>query len=59
VPCVQLAEQASIAAPLHRAFAEILGVLLGIDPWHCGPTLADMDLAGAPDAVVRRALGVS
>ena len=57
VPCVQLAEQAGIAVPLHRAFAEILGVLLGIDAWQCGPTLADMDLAGTPAAVVQRALG--
>ena len=30
VPCVQLADQAGIAVPLHRAFAEILGVLLGV-----------------------------
>jgi opine dehydrogenase len=57
VPCVQLAEQAGIAAPLHRAFAEILGVLLGVDPWKCGPSLADMDLAGTPKAVKKRALG--
>lgn len=57
VPCVQLAEQAGIAVPLHRAFAEILGVLLGVDPWKCGPSLADMDLAGTPDAVKKRALG--
>ena len=42
---------------LHRAFAEILGVLLGIDAWHCGPSLADMDLAGAPAEVMQRALG--
>jgi opine dehydrogenase len=57
VPCVQLAEQAGIAAPLHRAFAEILGVLLGVDPWTCGPSLADMDLAGTPESVKRRMLG--
>jgi len=57
VPCVQLAEQAGIAVPLHRAFAEILGVLLGVDPWQCGPSLADMDLAGPPEAVKRRVLG--
>jgi len=43
--------------PLHRAFAEILGVLLGVDPWQWGPSLADMDLAGAPDAVKKRMLG--
>jgi hypothetical protein len=36
LPCVQLADQAGIAVPLHRAFAEILGVLLGVDPWKCG-----------------------
>src|SRR5215510_3906566 len=35
VPCVQLADQAGIAVPLHRAFAEIIGVLLGVDPWKC------------------------
>lgn len=57
VPCVQLAEQAGIVVPLHRAFAEILGVLLGVDPWTWGPTLADMDLAGAPGAVRQRILG--
>ena len=57
VPCVQLAEQAGIAVPLHRAFAEILGVLLGVDPWQCGPSLADMDLAGSPQAVKKRMLG--
>jgi opine dehydrogenase len=58
VPCVQFAEQAGIAVPLHRAFAEILGVLLGVDPWQCGPSLADMDLEGPPDAVKRRVLGL-
>ena len=57
VPCVQLAEQAGIAVPLHRAFAEILGVLLGVDAWNCGPSLADMDLAGTPEAVKKKALG--
>jgi len=57
VPCVQLAEQARIAVPLHRAVAEILGVLLGVDPWTCGPSLAAMDLAGTPEAVKKRALG--
>ena len=57
VPCAQLAEQASIAAPLHRAFAEILGVLLGVNPWQWGPSLADMDLDGAPDVVKKRVLG--
>ena len=59
VPCVQLADQAGIAVPLHRAFAEILGVLLGVDPWQCGPSLADMDLEGTPEAVTKRMLGSS
>lgn len=57
VPCVQLAEQAGIAVPLHRAFAEILGALLGVDPWLCGPSLADMDLDGTPETVKKRVLG--
>jgi opine dehydrogenase len=57
VPCVQLAEQAGIATPLHRSFAEILAVLLGLDPWNCGPSLGDMDLAGTPADVKKRALG--
>jgi opine dehydrogenase len=57
VPCVQLAEQAGVAAPLHRGFAEILGVLLGVDPWKCGPSLADMDLRGSPEAVKKRVVG--
>ena len=57
VPCVQLADQAGIAVPLHRAFAEILGVLLGVDPWKCGPSLTDMDLQGSPEAVRKRMLG--
>jgi hypothetical protein len=55
---VQLADQAGIAVPLHRAFAEILGVLLGVDPWRCGPSLADMDLQGSPEAVKKRVLGL-
>jgi hypothetical protein len=58
VPCVQLADQAGIPAPLHRAFAEILGVLLGVDPWKCGPSLADMDLQGTPESVKKRVLGI-
>jgi len=57
VPCVQLAEQAGIAVPLHRAFAEIFGVLLGVDPWKWGPSLADMDLQGSPETVRKRVLG--
>lgn len=57
VPCVQLAEQAGIAVPLHRAFAQVFGVLLGVDPWRCGPSLADMDLQGSPEVVRKRALG--
>jgi opine dehydrogenase len=58
VPCVRLAEQAGIAVPLHRGFADILGVLLGVDPWTCGPSLEDMDLGGTPEAVTKRALGL-
>jgi opine dehydrogenase len=57
VPCVQLADQGRIAVPLHRGFAEILGVLLGVDPWKCGPSLADMDLEGSTAAVKKRMLG--
>ena len=57
VPCVQLAEQAGIAVPLHRAFAEIFGALLGVDPWTRGPSLKDMDLEGTPAAVKQRVLG--
>jgi opine dehydrogenase len=57
VPCVQLGRQAGIAVPLHRAFAEILGVLLGVDPWKCGPSLADMDLEGTAESVKQRMLG--
>jgi len=57
VPCVQLADQAGIAVPLHHAFAQIFGVLLGVDPWKCGPSLTDMDLQGSPEAVKRRVLG--
>jgi opine dehydrogenase len=59
VPCVQLAEQAGIAVPLHRSFAEILGVLLGVNPWKWGPSLADMDLAGTLAAVKQRMLGAA
>jgi len=54
VPLVFLAEQARIDVPLHRACAEVLGVLLKIDPWKSGPTLADMDLEGTPAEVMRR-----
>ncbi len=43
--------------PLHRSFAEILGVLLGVDPWRWGPSLADMDLVGTPAEVKQRAPG--
>jgi opine dehydrogenase len=57
VPCVHLGEQAGIAAPLHRAFAQILGVLLQVDPWTWAPSLADMDLAGSPAAVTQRMFG--
>jgi hypothetical protein len=55
---VQLADQAGIRVPLHRAFAEVLGVLLDVDPWRCGPSLADMDLQGSPEAVKKRVLGL-
>jgi hypothetical protein len=55
---VQLADQVGIPVPLHRAFAQILGVLLGVDPWRCGPSLADMDLEGAPEAVTKRVRGL-
>jgi opine dehydrogenase len=54
VPLVRLAEQAGVPAPLHRAMAEIFGVLLGFDPWTSGPSLASMELAGEPAALVRR-----
>jgi hypothetical protein len=57
VPCVQLGEQAGIATPLHRAFAEIFGTLIAKDPWTCGPSLADMDLQGTPETVMTRVLG--
>jgi opine dehydrogenase len=57
VPCVQLAEQAGIPVPLHRAFAEVFGVLLGVDPWRWGPSLKDMDLDGTPETVKKRVLG--
>jgi hypothetical protein len=33
-------------------------VLLGVDPWNCGPSLADMDLEGTPEAVMKRMLGL-
>jgi opine dehydrogenase len=54
VPLVFLAEQAGISVPLHRACAEVLGVLLKIDPWKAGPSLADMDLQGTPAEVMQR-----
>jgi opine dehydrogenase len=54
VPLVLLAEQAGIAAPLHRSLAQILGTLLAIDPWQSGPSLAAMDLAGSPEEIARR-----
>src|SRR3954470_15073314 len=58
VPCVQLADQAGIAVPLHRGFAEILGVLLGVDPWNYGPSLRNMDLEGNAAAVKKRVFGL-
>ena len=54
VPVVRLAEQAGIAAPLHRATAEIFGALLGFSPWSTSPTLESMALDGEPEAVIRR-----
>lgn len=54
VPLVLLAEQAGIAAPLHRSLAEILGTLLAIDPWSAGPSLEAMDLVGSPAEVTKR-----
>lgn len=57
VQLVMLAEQAGMQVPLHRACAEILGVLLEIDPWKSGPTLADMGLEGTPAEVMKRAKG--
>jgi hypothetical protein len=35
----------------------IIGVLLGVHPWKCGMSLADMDLEGTPVAVNKRMLG--
>ncbi|MGZ8198685.1 MAG: NAD/NADP octopine/nopaline dehydrogenase family protein [Burkholderiales bacterium] len=57
VPLVLLAEQAGLKAPLHRACADILGTLLGTDPWNSGPTLADLDLQGTRESVMRRVRG--
>jgi opine dehydrogenase len=54
VPLVLLAEQAGIGAPLHRSLAEILGNVLGIDPWTCGPSLDAMNLVGPAAQVARR-----
>jgi hypothetical protein len=51
------ANRASIAVPLHRAFAKIVGVLLGVDPWKVRPSLPDMDLDGTPVAAHKRMLG--
>jgi len=33
-------------------------VLIEVDPWKCGPSLADMDLEGSPEAVKKRVLGL-
>lgn len=57
VPLVLLAEQAGLTTPLHRACADILGTFLRIDPWSTSPTLAGLDLAGTPEAVMRRVRG--
>jgi opine dehydrogenase len=54
VPLVLLAEQAGVAAPLHRALADILGAVLGVDPWRVAPSLEAMDLLGSPSDVAAR-----
>lgn len=54
VPLVRLGEQAGVGAPLHRSLAEILGSVLGIDPWAAGPSLKAMNLVGAPEQVAAR-----
>lgn len=57
VPLVRLGEQAGVRTPLHRGIAEILGSLLGMDPWEKGLKLADMELDGTPKQVVQRMSG--
>jgi hypothetical protein len=46
-----------IAALLHRSVAEILAVMVGVDPWTCGRSFRQTDFEGAPDAVIKRVLG--
>jgi hypothetical protein len=38
-------------------YAVVPCVLLGVDPWNCGPSLAHMNLEGPPEAVKKRGLG--
>lgn len=54
VPLVRLAEQAGVPAPIHRALAEILGTVLGMDPWAVSPPLEAMGLSGSPTQVTKR-----
>ena len=56
VPCVQLAEQAGIAVPLHPRFSYILCVLLFLNPLHFGPSLEYIYLHGPPDTLNKRVL---
>lgn len=53
VPAVRLAEATDNIAPRHRALAEILGPLLGIDPWREGLTLERLGLVGMTPDVMR------
>lgn len=55
VPLVLLAEQAGLKAPLHRGLADIMGVVLKIDPWTTGPTLSQLGLEGSVEDVVQYA----
>lgn len=52
-PLVLLGEQAGVPVRLHRAMGEILGTILGIDPW-AGPSLAGLQLEGKPEDVTAR-----
>ena len=57
MPCVQLAEPARIPVLLHRALAEVIVVLSGVDP-EMRTVAADMDLEATPDAVKKPVLGL-
>ena len=46
VPLVELAEHASVPAPLHRGFVDIVDALLGTNSWESGLTLARLGLEG-------------